>query len=66
VQEDGGQWHDVRDEGGVILTFPTAPEAKARLAELYPILVKMELYAGPKRTRVIDIWTDEDDDDLKS
>ncbi len=36
-------------------------DARAKLAELYPVLAKMEQYAGPKRTRVIAIIVDEDD-----
>jgi hypothetical protein len=63
VQEENGLWHDVRDADGKILTFEKKSEARAKLEELYPILVQMEKYAAPKRTRVIAIWTDEQDED---
>ncbi len=36
-------------------------EARAKLAELFPVLVQMEKYAGGKRTRVIRILEDDDD-----
>lgn len=63
VQEENGLWHDVRGADGKILTFEKESEARAKLEELYPILVQMEKYAAPKRTRVIAIWTDEQDED---
>ena len=63
VQEENGVWHDVRGADGKILTFEKESEARAKLEELYPILVQMEKYAAPKRTRVIAIWTDEQDED---
>ena len=44
-----------------ILTFDDEDEARAALAERYPVLVQMEKYAGGKRTRVIRILEDEDD-----
>jgi hypothetical protein len=57
VQEDDKQpmlWHDVKSATGELLLFTKEPEARARLEELYPVLVKMERFAsGPKRTRVI-------------
>ncbi|MBA2689587.1 MAG: hypothetical protein H0U63_02140 [Burkholderiales bacterium] len=65
VQEENGLWHDVRGADGKILTFQKEDEARAKLAELYPVLVKMAQYAAPKRTRVIRIWTDEEDEDWK-
>jgi hypothetical protein len=62
VQEDNGQWHDVKGEDGTLLRFKKEADARAKLEELYPVLVKMERYAaGPKRTRVIAIITDDDD-----
>lgn len=64
VQEENGLWHDVRGGGGgKILTFEKEQEARAMLAELYPVITQMEKYAGGKRTRVIAIWTDEEDED---
>ena len=63
TEEENGLWHDVRGADGGILTFPTEAEAHARLQALYPVLVKMEHYAGPKRTRVIAIFTEKQDAD---
>lgn len=65
VQEENGLWHDVRGTDGKILTFDNEQEARARLAALYPVITQMEKYAGGKRTRVIAILTDEDDEDWK-
>ena len=60
--EDGhGVWTDVRGADGAILTFAQEGEARAKLMELYPVLVQMEKYGDPKRTRVIRIITDDDD-----
>jgi hypothetical protein len=61
VENDKGIWSDVFDDGGKLLTFETEAQARAALAERFPILVKMEKYAGGKRTRVIRILEDEDD-----
>lgn len=60
-ENDARVWHDVKNAQGKLLTFEKETEARAKLEELYPVLVKMEQYAGPKRTRVITIITDEDD-----
>jgi ABC-type enterochelin transport system substrate-binding protein len=65
VQEENGLWHDVRGPDDKILTFEKEQEARAKLAELYPVITQMEKYAGGKRTRVIAIWTDEEDEDWK-
>ena len=66
VQEENGLWHDVRGSDGEILTFETESEARSKLEEMFPTLVKLEQFAAaPKRTRVIKIWTDEDDEDWK-
>jgi hypothetical protein len=59
-EKDARVWHDVKDAAGNVLTFPDAQAARERLEALYPVLVQMERYAGPKRTRVINIITDED------
>ncbi len=56
-----GLWHDVRGLDGGVLTYEKEAEARAALAEKFPILVQMEKFAGGKRTRVIRILTDEDD-----
>jgi hypothetical protein len=61
VEAGNGIWRDVRDAQGAVLTFDSEDEARAKLAELYPIEVQMERYGGGKRTRVIRILSDEDD-----
>ena len=60
-ESGNGIWSDVRGADGAVLTFDSESEARARLAELYPIEVQMERYGGGKRTRVIRILGDEDD-----
>jgi len=64
VQEDENDpqaWHDVKGPDGKLLTFEKESEARAKLEQLYPILVKMERYAaGSKRTRVISMFKDEE------
>ena len=65
VQDDDSDarvWHDVKGPNGTLLTFDNEADARAKLEELYPVLVKMERYsAGSKRTRVLNIIEDEDD-----
>ncbi len=65
VQDDDNDarvWHDVKGADGALLTFDRETDARARLEELYPVLVKLERFsAGSKRTRVIAIITDDDD-----
>jgi hypothetical protein len=61
VENDKGIWRDIHGDDGKLLTFETEGEARTALAERFPILVKMEKYAGGKRTRVIRILEDEDD-----
>jgi hypothetical protein len=64
VQDDDNDarvWHDVKNAQGRLLTFEKEADARAQLEALFPVLVKMESYTGPKRTRVIHIITDEDD-----
>jgi hypothetical protein len=56
-----GLWSDVRGADGSLLTFDSEAEARAKLAELYPVEVQMERYGGGKRTRVIRILSDDDD-----
>ena len=54
-------WHDVKNSQGEVVTFDDEKKARAKLEELYPVEVKLERYqSGPKRTRVIAIWADED------
>ena len=65
VQEDDNDpqaWHDVKGLDGKLLTFEKESEARAKLEQLFPILVKMEHYAADsKRTRVINIIKDDED-----
>jgi len=65
VQEDESDariWHDVKGADGKLLTFEKESEARAKLEELYPVLVKLERFAsGSKRTRVINIIKDDED-----
>jgi hypothetical protein len=61
VQEENGLWHDVRGADGKPLTFASKEEARAKLGEMFPVLVKMESYGGGKRSRVIAILGDDDD-----
>jgi hypothetical protein len=62
VADENDRWTDVRGEDGKILTFAEEDAARARLAALYPVLVQMEKYGGGKRTRVIRILKDDEDD----
>lgn len=59
--DDARVWHDVKGGNGEVLKFEKESDARAKLAQLFPVLVQMEKYAGPKRTRVIVIIEDEDD-----
>ena len=61
VEDEKGIWSDVHDAAGKLLTFDKEEDARAALAQRYPVLVQMEKYAGGKRTRVIRIIEDEDD-----
>ncbi len=56
TEDATGIWTDVRNADGAILTFETEEEARARLAELYPVMVQMEKYAGGKHTRVVRVF----------
>ncbi len=57
VQDDDAHpehWRDVLNEHGKLIVFDKELDARAKLEELFPILVKMERFAsGPKRTRVL-------------
>ena len=61
VEDGHGLWADVRGGDGAILTFEKEDAARAKLAELFPVIVQMENYTGGKRTRVIRILEDDDD-----
>ena len=61
-ENDARVWHDVKGPNGALLTFDSEADARAKLEELYPVLVKLERYSsGSKRTRVLNIIQDEDD-----
>jgi len=61
-EKDASAWHDVSGSDGKLLTFEKESEARAKLEELFPILVKMERYAADsKRTRVISMLKDDED-----
>jgi len=57
VQDDDAKadvWHDVKSDSGSLFTFQDEGQARAKLEELFPVLVKLERFqSGPKRTRVI-------------
>ena len=65
VQEDDKDsqaWHDVKGPDGKLLIFEKEAEARVRLEQLFPILVKMERYAaGSKRTRVVSMYAEGED-----
>ena len=62
--QDASVWHDVKGADGKLLVFDKEDEARARLRELYPVLVGLEQYAaGPKRTRVLRIYSIDEDED---
>ncbi len=53
VEDSNGVWSDVRGADGNILTFENENDARAKLMELYPVMVRMEKYAGGKHARVV-------------
>jgi hypothetical protein len=61
VEDGHGLWSDVRGANGEVLTFEVEADARAKLAELYPVLVQMEKYAGGKRTRVVRIFRSDEE-----
>lgn len=61
--KDATVWHDVQGADGKLLVFEKEDEARARLRELYPVLVGLEQYAaGPKRTRVLRMYSADADE----
>ena len=62
VEDDKGIWSDVRGDDGRVLTFESEDAARGALRGRFPVLVQMEKYGERKRTRVIRILTDDDDD----
>lgn len=67
VQEDETDhrlWHDVLAPDGGLYVFDSEDEARAKLAELFPVLYQLEKFsAGPKRTRVIAMARDDREDE---
>jgi hypothetical protein len=65
VQEDDKDpqaWHDVNGADGKLLLFDKESEARVKLEQLFPILVKMERYAADtKRARVISIYKEDEE-----
>jgi hypothetical protein len=56
VEDGHGVWSDVRSAAGIILNFENEDDVRAKLAELYPVIVQMEKYGGRKRTRVVRVF----------
>jgi hypothetical protein len=61
VEDNRGIWSDVRDPDGTVLTFASEDDARAKLRELYPVLVQMEKYGGGKRTRVVRVFRSDEE-----
>ena len=61
VEDNRGVWSDVRGHDGAVLTFENEDDARAKLQELYPVLVQMEKYGGGKRTRVVRVFRTDDE-----
>ena len=61
VEDNRGVWSDVRGRDGAVLTFENEDDARAKLRELYPVMVQMEKYGGGKQSRVVRVFrTDEE------
>lgn len=53
-EQRADEWRDVVGDHNEVLIFTSEATARAKLAELYPVLVRMgELGADRKRTRVV-------------
>lgn len=69
VQDDDShpeQWRDVINSEGVLVVFAKESDARQKLTELFPVLVKMEQFqADRKRTRVVVINPYQDIDEEK-
>jgi hypothetical protein len=61
VEDNRGIWSDVRGRDGAVLTFENEDDARAKLRELYPVLVQMEKYGGGKRVRVVRVFRTDDE-----
>ena len=60
LQQENGEWRDIRGADGQPLLFESNAEAHARLAELHPVIVEMDKYKTHKRTRVYEVLEDDD------
>ena len=56
VEDDRGIWSDARGADGKILMFEKEDDARAKLSEMYHVLVQMEKYGDRKRTRVVRVF----------
>ncbi len=56
IEDAYGLWSDVRGSDGAVLTFEHETEARAKLAEFYPVMVKVDKYCGNKHTRVVRVF----------
>jgi hypothetical protein len=69
VQDDDAQpevWRDVKNDAGGLMVFDKETEARAKLLEMFPVLVKLEQFAsGSKRTRVVVVNPYQDIDEEK-
>lgn len=69
VQDDDARpehWRDVKSEFGQLLTFTNEGDARTKLIELFPVLVKLEQFAADtKRTRVVVVNPYQDIDEEK-
>ncbi|HSS70893.1 MAG TPA: hypothetical protein VLQ46_09610 [Casimicrobiaceae bacterium] len=65
MEDDKGIWSDVRGDDGRVLIYETEEAARAALRERFPVLVQMENYGDRKRTRIIRILEEDDDDGSK-
>jgi hypothetical protein len=61
IEDDRGIWSDVRGDDGRVLTYQTEGAARAALRERFP-LVQKERNGDRKRTRIIRILEDDDED----
>ena len=61
---DPASWHDVKGGDGKLLLFAEERDARAKLQELFPVLVGLEKFAaGHKRTRVLRVYDPDQDED---
>ena len=69
VQDDDAhpeQWRDVTNGDGMPMVFAKESDARQKLTELFPVLVKMEqFHVDRKRTRVVVVDPYQDIDEEK-